>query len=180
MVENNAVEQPVQNAPEVKPEASQENEAEKLLADKDREIEFLREKKEQYRKGMLKAKSKLEPEYDDSEDLESLVERKVQEKLFDAKIQEAEKQKDEILQKTLKENAELKQLAKSKGLMPFSMGSNQDKPEVTSEDYFSPQQVEDLTKRAVQLGMNPEKYIASVKQNLKIGDNFPGQAGKNA
>ncbi len=166
--------QPVEKAPEINPAVSQEKTAEQLLAEAQAKIDKLAEEKDNYRRGMLKAKGKLPEEEDGQEDLETLVERKVQEKLYDATIQEAEKQKDELIKRTLKENAELKQLAKSKGFIPTSMGSNQDKPEVKTEQYFSPEQTADLAKRAERLGISTEKYISTLKENLKKGSDLPG------
>ena len=136
-----AGEKPVEKSPEVIPAASQEPTAADLIAAKDAEIAKLAEERDNYRRGMLKAKGKLvedvEPE---NEDDNSRVKRLVQEALYDEKIGKAQAEKDGLLTKISKENEELKNALRSRpGGMPSSMGSNLDKAE-PEKHYWTPEQ----------------------------------------
>ena len=155
METTSAGEQPVEKAPGVTPEAPQEKTVKDLLAEKDAEIERIREEKNNYKRGMLIAKGKIkEEEIEEDEDLDAKIDRKVNEKLFDARISEAQKSKEELLNKALKENEEMKRVMRNRGISaPSSMGSNLDKPEVNVTSGFSPEQEADLRAR----GLDPKE-----------------------
>jgi hypothetical protein len=69
-----------------------------------------------YKLGMLKAKSKKDSEDDEDETEEERVARLVAKELSDRKVEAIDKEKAELLEKTLRENTELKlaQLNKTK------------------------------------------------------------------
>jgi hypothetical protein len=153
---------PVEKAPEVKaPEASQDDAA-SLLAAKDAEISRLSDERENYRRAALKAKGKYHEE-DTPDDLDELIEKKVQEKLYDVQIVKAQQEKEAILQKTLRENAELRNAIKNRPPAPSAAGANQGRATVgdTATGYWSPDQEADLKKK----GLDPQKVWDNM--NLK-------------
>lgn len=160
MENTNAVEPTVEKAPEVT-SPSQNEDLTAKLASLEAENAKLAEEKENYRKGMLKYKKQEEPEPLVDESIDELVERKVQEKLYDTRSQEIEKQKAETLEKILKENEELRKAASLRSpSSPSSMGSNQDKPEVTTSAHWTPEQEASLKAR----GLDPEEVWKNLTQ----------------
>jgi len=118
------------------------------------------EEKENYRRGMLKAKGKMPEENDD---IDSLVEEKVKkvldERTFDEKIKASQETQKAILDKLALENSELKNALKNGGLsIPVSAGSNLDRPEPAKKEFFSQEQLADMKKR----GLDPEKVKANM------------------
>lgn len=100
-------------------EANAPTELEKQLADKDAEILRLSTEKENYRKGMLKAKGKLPKEDDEDEDdseesVEDKVLRLVKENLLNTELNKAQTEKDELLKKALARNKELEIAVKNR------------------------------------------------------------------
>lgn len=162
MDESTAGEQPVKTAPEVTiPEASQDTAAE--MAAKDAEIARLAEERDNYRRAALKAKGKYREEsedVEDPEDIDALVERKVTEKLYDARLAQAAKEKEDLIQRTMRENTELRNALKNTPGRPTSSGSSQDKggAPASTTGYWTPEQEADLIKR----GLDPK----SVLQNM--------------
>lgn len=142
---------------------------EALLAEKDAELARVRDEKENYRKGMLKAKGKL-PQDEGSDDndaspenLEAIVERKVQEKLLNTREAQIQAERDQALKAVLKRNKELELALKNRAQVASSsgQGSNLDKPEVKSDSFFSNDQIASLKAK----GWSDEK-IAKLKENL--------------
>jgi len=154
---------PVQEAP-ITPEASTETlptvEQWRTLVEEKKRIE---QEKDNYRSGLLKAKARLKANGNESveetNDLESLIDRKVEEKLLAAQELIVEKKHNEFVQSILLKNDELKRALQNKEQMPnASMGSSQGKPSSEVQDlFFSPDQLVDLKRR----GLDPAK----VKEN---------------
>ena len=138
------------------------------LQKKDAEIAKVREEKENYRKGMLKAKGKLPDEDDNSsnedEDLDSKIDRKVQERLLATREATILSEKEALVSSLAKKNKELSLALKNRGQISTSsgQGSNEDRPEVKTDDYFSADQVNALKAK----GWSDEK-IATAKKNMK-------------
>ncbi len=157
----NAVEPTVEKAPEVtKVEASQPTQTEVdlavALAEKDKELADLAKERDNYKRGLLKAKGKpISEEIDDAdEDLNSKVARLVSEQLLTTKEAQIQADKDAIIKKALKENSELKvALKNSKGMTPSGGSSSADEPiQDEISKIFSKEQLEDLKKR----GLDPK------------------------
>lgn len=80
-----------------------------LLEQKDKEMDKIRQERDNYRRGMLKAKGKDSTD-DEPEELSiaEQVQQAVREALMDSEYQRIQKEKDEIVKQALRENAELK------------------------------------------------------------------------
>ena len=120
---------------------------EAILAENAKELAKVREEKENYRKGMLKAKGKLPPEEDSddqtSETSEEMVRRITREELLSTKEAQILANNDTTLKAVLKHNKELTLALKNRGQItqPSGEGSNQDKPEGKIDNYFSNEQI---------------------------------------
>ena len=133
------------------------------LQKKDAEIAKVREEKENYRKGMLKAKGKLPEEDNLEEDLDDKVSRIVAEKLLNTKEAQAQAEKDVLVRAQAKKLTELTLALKNRAQITdtSSQGSNQDKPEVKVDSFFSKEQLADFKSK----GWSDAK-IESLKQNM--------------
>jgi hypothetical protein len=128
----------------------------------------LQEERDNYRKAYLKkAKGEAEePDFEDESEDER-IRRIFREEQFNSKEAENQRKKDELNQKIIKENEELrKALANRSQINSSSQGSNMDKPEVKGNSMFSPDQEAELRARAAKLNINPEEYLAEVAGNL--------------
>ena len=144
------------------------------LKRKDAELAQIRIEKENYRKGMLKAKGKLPEEetLDTStpEGLDELVDRKVQERLLATKEAQAQADKDEFIAAMARKNKELTLALKNRGqvLNPAGQVSNQEKPEGRSDTFFSNEQLNALKAKGFD-----DKKIEELKKNMKRGNEMP-------
>lgn len=147
---------------------------EAVLAKKDAELAEVRTERENYRKGMLKAKGKLpeEEELDSStpEGMEALVDRKVQEKFLSTKEAQLQAEKDTALKAVLKRNKELEVALKNRGqiLSPTGTGSNTEKPEGKVDNYFSNEQIQSLRAKGFD-----DKKIEELKKNITKVNQMP-------
>lgn len=144
------------------------------LAKKDAVIAQIQGEKENYRKGMLKAKGKL-PEEDQAdaelpEDIDAKIDRKVAERLLSTKEAQAQAEKDEIIKKALKRNKELELALKNRGQVTSTsgQGSNQEKPEGKTDNYFSNEQLSALKAKGYD-----DKKIAELKKNISKVNEMP-------
>lgn len=150
------------------PPATEVVDYEALLKKKDEELAQIKTEKENYRKGMLKAKGKLpeEEEMDSStpEGLEALVDRKVQEKMLSTKEIQFQSEKDEAIRAVIRRNKELEVALKNRGQVtsPAGIGSNQEKQQEGKVDnYFSNDQLNALRAKGFD-----EKKIEELKKNM--------------
>ncbi len=128
------VKEDVQDAPTEQKEeiasspTEQEVDVADVIAAKDAELAKVRGERDNYKKGMLKAKGKL-PEEDLDEELssEDKMRQIVREEMLDTKEAQLSEEKDAIIKKALKENKEMK-LALATGSSSNVSGSNQEKP----------------------------------------------------
>lgn len=138
------------------------------LKKKDDEIIRIREVSENYRKGMLKAKGKLPEEDDNSseEDLDSKIDRKVQEKLLASRESQLQGEKDKLIVDMAKKNKELILALKNRDQITDNSGSasNQDKPEVKVDKVLSSDQINALKAKGWD-----DKKIEEFKKNLNKG-----------
>lgn len=121
--------------------------------------------KENYKKGLLKAKGKL-PEDDeevsvDPNDLDTKVNRAVQEALMNTEYEKTRKEQEELVKKALKENRELKvALGNRSDLKNVSLGAGSPASAVDktpAEKYWSKEQYSYLKSR----GLDPEKAMTN-------------------
>ncbi len=98
--------------------ANEPTELEKALTEKDAEIAKLSAERNNYKKGMLKAKGKLDkdgnPIEEPKEDIDEMVSRLVEEKMLDTQWITAQKEKDDIIKKALARNKELETAIKNR------------------------------------------------------------------
>lgn len=145
---------------------------EAVLKQKDQEIEQVRKEKENYRKGMLKAKGKIPDDSsgdDEIENMEALIDRKVTERFLSTKEAQLQAEKDNALKAVLKRNKELEVALKSRGqiLDTSASGANLDRPEVKTDTYFSKDQIQALKAK----GWSDAK-IEAAKKNMTAGNSM--------
>ncbi len=147
---------------------------EAILKQKDEELAQVAEERNNYRKGLLKAKGKL-PEDDqtetgDSETMEAIIDRKVQEKFLSTKEAQLQIEKDQTISALIKRNREVETALKNRGQISSSSGegSNQDKPEGKKDNYFSNDQISALRAK----GYDDAK-IETLKKNMAKVNQMP-------
>ncbi len=159
---------------ETAPAQSTEVDYEAILTEKDAEIAKIREEKENYRKGLLKAKGKIpedyQPDTDEPEDQDSRTRRIVQETLLQTREAQLNVEKDQALKAILKRNKELETALKNRGQVTSSTGegSNQDKPEGKRDNTLSNDQLNALKAKGWD-----DKKIEEFKKNLTKGTQMP-------
>lgn len=142
-----------------------DNEA--LIQAQDELITKLTTERDNYKSGMLKAKGKLpeeevKPDLSDDERLRALI----KEEFYNSEIAKAQKEKDDLLAKVLRENKELKTAHRNSAKANASVGSGiEDKKVETS--IISPELTKQLTDRALKLGQDPKKYIELYIKNSR-------------
>ena len=165
--ENEAVQKVEVAAPQqekvVTPQETTEVDYEKLLADKDTELNIVREKKEQYRKGLLKAKGKLPEDDDLEESLDDKVSRLVKEQILSTRESQVQAEKDALVTTLAKKNKELTLALKNRSQVTdtSASGSNQDKPDVKVDSFFSKEQISSFKAKGWS-----DKKIEDLKQNM--------------
>lgn len=166
--ENKGVETPVEVAP-----AQQEVDYEAKIASLDAELAKERTEKENYRRGMLKAKGKL-PEEDTNnlpEDWREEARRIALEVNSSSRETRLQAERDDLMKAALKRNKELELALKNRGQITSvsAPGSNQERPEVKTDSYFSPEQVQSLKAK----GWDDKKIEAAKKNMLRGSDLKP-------
>ncbi len=163
----NGVEATVDTAP-----VQQGVDYEAVLKQKDEELAQVRTERENYRKGMLKAKGKLPEDSSDNETPESeeVMRRIVREEMLQTKEAQLNADKENALKAVLKRNKELEVALKNRGQITQTSagGSNEDKPEVKTDSYFSNDQLKALKAK----GWSDEK-IEAAKKNMKKVSEMP-------
>lgn len=160
--EEKAVE--AQKAEAAAAEAKQPTELEKQLADKDALIAQLTVDKNNYKKGMLKAKGKLpkEEEDDEEEGTDDKINRLVKEALLDTQLVKAQQEKDEIIKNALARNKELETALKNRSQISQADAGGSSEQKLTAKDnVLSDEKIKALK------GMGwDDKKIARYKENL--------------
>ncbi len=173
---NETVETKVETAvtqPESVTQTTNEVDYEAELAKKDAEIAKIAQEKENYRRGMLKAKGKLPDEDDNSsndEDLDAKIDRKVQEKYLATREAQVIAEKDALILASAKKLKELTLALKNRNQVSSSsgQGSNQDRQEVRTDSTLSEDQINSLRSKGWD-----DKKIEQFKKNLKVGVQLP-------
>lgn len=133
-----------------------------VLQAKDAELEKIRQEKDNYKKGMLKAKGKLEDDDIDSEDMDSLIERKLNEKLLSSKEAQLAKEKDDAIKALVNRNKELETALKNRSQISSGTGAgNSVETTPIADNKLSAEQVKSLKAK----GWTDEK-IELFKMNL--------------
>lgn len=161
--ENKTVETPVENAvaqPGNEP-ASNDSEVdyEAILAAKDAELAKVTTEKENYRRGLLKAKGKDLPEDDGaSETQEEMLRRIVREEQLSSREAQLAAEKDAAMKALIKQNKELRLAMKGTNTVGV-VGANEAKNNINAApEFFSKEQLAELKKR----GVDPEKAKANM------------------
>ncbi len=131
----------------------------------------LLEEKNNYKTGLLKEKAKnkrgRDEEGDDNEDdgsesLDEKMARIAQETLSNSRLAEIAREQNEIIQKALKENKELKAAQVNRSSTPSSMGSHTENRNVVQDTTVTPEQMSEFKKRGWS-----DRDIERYKTNLK-------------
>ena len=175
---NDTVETPTESAvtpsEEVVTQSTTQVDYEAILAEKDAEIAKVQAEKDNYRKGLLKAKGKLPEDYqsdtDELETMENQIDRKVREILLSTKEAQLQAEKDQALKAVLKRNKELETALKNRVQVTSQTGegSNQDKPEGKKDNYFSNEQIQALRAKGYD-----DKKIETLKINMQKVNEMP-------
>ena len=110
--------------------------------------------RDNYKKGLLQAKGKLAQDLGADEiDLDTLVEKKVQDTLLRTKEFQNEQAKQELIRNIVKENKELKNALLARDGISRVAGGGSAGPTETKVSSWTPEQIEYFKKR----GLNPDK-----------------------
>lgn len=145
-----------------------------ILAEKDAELTKVRQEKENYKKGLLKAKGKIPEDYqsdtDETETQEAMTRRIVQETMLSTREAQLQIEKDQTISALLKRNKEVETALKNRGQVTSSSGegSNQDKPEGRKDNYFSNDQITALKAKGYD-----DKKIELLKKNMTKVNEMP-------
>lgn len=125
-----------------------EKSAEQLLIEANARIAKIAEERDNYKKGMLKAKGKIPDEEDEEEgpDVREIARQEALAVLADTDYVKATTERDTIISKIAKENAELRLALQNKPGTGIGSGSNQDTQKV-KDNVLSEDQERDLRAR---------------------------------
>lgn len=168
--QNNTVETKVETAvtqPKVEaPINASEVDYEKVIAEKDAALKKVAEEKENYRKGMLKAKGKLPEESNDDTPPKNWREEAraiAREEYLTTQEAQLQAEKDQAMKDLFKQNQELKLAIKNRGQVgsPSGSGSNEERVEIRTDNFFSPDQIAALKAKGWD-----DKKIEAAKKNM--------------
>lgn len=117
--------------------------------------------RDNYRKGMLKAKGKISEPEDVQDDLETVVRRVVQENLLSSKEAQIKNELEETLRKTARENRELKLALANRSQLKSSASISGDATVDVPDNILSPAQIDEL--KAAKWS---DSKIALLKKNM--------------
>lgn len=153
--------------------APQQTDYAEVIKQKDAEIARIREEKDNYRKGLLKAKGKDDngnfEEGDETE--EEKIRRIAKEEVLSTQESRIIREKEEAYNAVLKRNQELELALKNRSsVLNSASGANQDKPEAAKVRYFSDAQINALKARGFTDAMieQAEKNSKSLQGGLPI------------
>ncbi len=128
------------------------------------ELEIVRQERDNYKKGLLKAKSKLN-DFDSEEDLESKIASIVEKQITERRNIELENKEKELLEKVIKENRELKIAMQNRSQISSGVGQGASSGIMgeVKENYFTPEQLAYFEKRKI----DPEKVKQNILKNQK-------------
>lgn len=176
--ENKGVEEVTETAPtqteNVDTQTSTQVDYAAVLAEKDAELAKVRQEKDNYKKGLLKAKGKLPEDYqtdtDETETQEAMTRRIVQETMLSTREAQLQVEKDQTISALLKRNKEVETALKNRGQITSTSGdgSNQEKPEGKKDNYFSNDQISALRAKGYD-----DKKIETLKKNMTKVNEMP-------
>lgn len=117
--------------------------------------------RDNYKTALLVKKGKIPAEeiQTGEESIDEIVERKVRENIMNLESEKIRQEREELIQKTLRENRELKLAVQNRSqISNFSQGTSQDKPEGKSNNLWSDEQLAYFKER----NLDPEE----VRKNL--------------
>lgn len=135
-----------------------------LVAEKDAEIAKLTEDRDNYKAVALKRLGKLPGDADFMGDGELSVAEQIKLALLDKEIEAANRVKEELYKKTLRENSELKLALKNRPNQ--SIGGDSGATVEVKDNILTEPQLIALRERAAKLGADPEKFIENFKKTL--------------
>ncbi len=118
-------------------EAKEPTELEKALAEKDAQLVKLAAERDNYKKGMLKAKGKVpkdDEDDSDEEEIEEKVTRLVKEQLLETQFNLAQKEKDDLILKTLARNKELETALKNRSQISTAGAGSSSETKLSPKD----------------------------------------------
>lgn len=133
-----------------------------LLAAKDAELAQVRTEKENYKRGLLKAKGKIPPEdeADEKLDIEEIIDRKVSERMLSTKEAQIQADKDAIIKSAATKIKELTLALQNKGQMPKALGSaSEEGKDNKAEDFWSAEQLAYFKKRKIDPNKAKENFL---------------------
>lgn len=123
--------------------------------------------RDNYRKMALKYKKGEEPEVKPELSDEDRIRNIVKEEFYNSEIAKAQKIKDDLLAKALRENKELKTAQRNFGKANISAGGRGAEEKKSETSSLSPELTKQLTQRAMNLGQDPKKYIELYLKNSR-------------
>lgn len=121
----------------------------------------LEAEKNNYRKGMLKAKGKADDDYAEPEEDDERIRRIMREELLNSDAARVQTQQQELIKSLLNKNKEMATALRNKAQMTPSGGSSADDGKPSKDNFWSPEQLADLKAR----GLDPEKVKANMLKN---------------
>lgn len=161
-IEQKGVEAPIVTAP-----AQSEVDLAKDLEETRAALAKKSEEADNYKRGMLKAKGKLPADpvdEDTGETMEEKMRRIAREEQINSEKAQLQAKEKATVDAILKRNKELEVALKNRGqvMSPSGSGSNQEKPEVRTDDYLSADQISALKAKGWD-----DKKIEAFKKNAK-------------
>lgn len=166
-----ATEAQAQNVAAEQPKAVELNQSHAAEIDYAAEYEALLEEnkrlasdRDNYRKGMLSAKSKLKtmPEPEEGEEADE-IDRRIQAALEAREESQKLKRQEEIARNLIKQNRELKVALQNRAQVSSAPSGASDKSSFVKEKYFTDEQLAYFKKR----GLDPEKVRTNLEKNKK-------------
>jgi hypothetical protein len=144
--------------------------AEQTIAEKDAQLEKLREERDNYKTVALKRLGKLPGDAEFAAGVDEktglTVEETVRKELLEREIAAAEREKDDTLRTQAREIAELKLALKNRPDGAIGNGSGSSTPVTPKDNVFSEDQLAELRRRAERLKADPEKFIEQARKNV--------------
>jgi hypothetical protein len=138
-----------------------------VLKEKDDKIAKLSQDKDNYRVGMLKYKKLVEENPEDKSADDERIKQLIKEEILDTQIAQEVREKDLIIQKMAKENAELKVAVQNKSQMPnLPGGSSQPENDLKVEELTADQKAYfDNLSKEIGVKIDPKKFLENWKKN---------------
>lgn len=142
---------------------------EALLREKEEQLAKISQERENYKQGLLRAKGKASEEdlFADEVVQEDKLRAIVREELLSTESAKIAKEREELLNKVLRENKELKHAFKAKAQVataPISAGTNLDRPEANTQ-FWTEEQLAVMKSRGIDPDKAKENYLKIKSQS---------------